>query len=90
MSGAIQQFSALVDDATRLLDADHELALDSRSKLAYWVAVGGNLARAVQLLTALVAQRTRVLGADHPDTVEDRRALERYSSQLELDIDARQ
>jgi hypothetical protein len=75
ITAAQSQFQTLHTSATDRLGPDHPDTLISRSDLAYWRGVGGDVAGAIGEFQELLADRVRVLGPDHPDTLLGRSNL---------------
>ncbi|MEU7555553.1 tetratricopeptide repeat protein [Streptomyces sp. NPDC044571] len=79
---AVAEFTVLIADYERFLDADHPGALSARRDLVDWLITAGDLPRALPLLRDLLADQARVLGPGHGATAETRRFLEKIEFML--------
>jgi tetratricopeptide (TPR) repeat protein len=66
---AINVLEEVVDDALRLLSAEHPSALAARANLASAYRQAGRISDAIAVLEKVVADRARLQGAGHPLTV---------------------
>ena len=73
--GAVQQLTALLPDAERVLGPDHPDTLASRRRLARFTGDVGDARGAVEQLTALLPDVERVLGPGHRETLATRNNL---------------
>jgi hypothetical protein len=77
MPRAIAIGGPLIDDAERLLGANHPGTLNARDSVAAAYQDAGRLAEAIGLFEQNLAGRERLLGPDDPDTMRSRNDLAR-------------
>ena len=79
---AAREFSrGLLDERVRVLGAEQQGTLASRSLLAFWTGEAGDAAGARDQFAALLPITERVLGPEHPDTLATRGNLARFTGE---------
>ena len=62
----------LLPELIRVLGPDASLTLQTRSQIAHWTGVVGDVAGALRQYQELLPDLVRVVGPDHPDTLSTR------------------
>ncbi|AEV85774.1 putative disease resistance protein RDL5/RF45 [Actinoplanes sp. SE50/110] len=78
MSGAVDDFEALVGDCVRTLGQDHDETLNVRRNLGEHKARAGDTIGGIADLEAVLVDCLRIQGADHPNTLGARFNLAKW------------
>jgi len=79
---ALNSFTALLPDMTRVFGADHPNTLASRGNIALWTARSGDVRKALDEFAELLSTQNLVLGPEHPDSLATRGNIAAWTGNL--------